>query len=140
MNNSGGKLGSVSCSVESQQETHQQLKITQMEIMRTLSDADAALHLHADTCTSMDPHLNQAIECLQKMRQQLEQLFQFSRESETTTDLQLETIDEFAQSSQSISPETEKGSSDLETELPTLAPLEVPQFDFAMLSDIKFDD
>ena len=74
------------------------------------------------------------------MRQQLEQLFQFSRESETTTDLQLETIDEFAQSSQSISPETEKGSSDLETELPTLAPLEVPQFDFAMLSDIKFDD
>ncbi len=105
-----------------------------------MSDADAALHLHADTCTSMDPHLNQAIECLQKMRQQLEQLFQFSRESETTTDLQLETIDEFAQSSQSISPETEKGSSDLETELPTLAPLEVPQFDFAMLSDIKFDD
>ncbi len=108
-----------------------------------MSDADAALHLHADTCTSMDPHLNQVIECLQKMRQQLEQLFKFSRESDTTTDLQLETIepiDEFAQSSQSISPETEKGSSDLETELPTLAPLEVPQFDFAMLSDIKFDD
>jgi hypothetical protein len=34
MNNSGGKLGSDSCSVESQQETHRQLKITQMEIMR----------------------------------------------------------------------------------------------------------
>ncbi|XP_057365611.1 nuclear receptor-binding factor 2-like [Daphnia carinata] len=136
MNSSGGKIGSVSCSVESQQETQQQLKVTQMEILRTLSEADAALHLHADTCTSMDPHLNQVIECLQKMRQQLEQLFQFSRESDTTTDLQLEAIepiDEFAQSSQSISPETEKGSNDLETELPALAPLEVPHFDFSML-------
>lgn len=103
---------------------------------RTWSDADAALQLHADTCTSMDPHLNQVIECLQKMRQQLEQLFQFSRESDTTTDLQLEAIepiDEFAQSSHSISPETEKETNDLETELPALAPLEVPQFDFSML-------
>lgn len=143
MNSTGGKIESVSCSVESQQDMHQGLKITQMEIMRTLSEADAALHLHADTCTSMDPHLNQLIECLQKMRQQLEQLFQFSRESDTTTDLQLEAIqpvDEFAQSSQSISPEADKGSNDLETELPALAPLEVPQFDFGMLSDIKFDD
>lgn len=77
------------------------------------------------------------------MKQQLEQLFQFSHESNTTRDLQLETIqpvDEFAQSSQSISPEAEKSSNDLETELPALAPLEVPQFDYAMLSNIKFEE
>ena len=160
MNSTGGKIESISCSLESQQDMHQGLKITQMEIMRykkaltnqfmssnllfkrTLSEADAALHLHADTCTSMDPHLNQVIECLQKMRQQLEQLFQFSRESDTTTDLQLDIqpVDEFAQSSQSISPEADKGPNDLEAELPALAPLEVPQFDFSMLSNIKFED
>lgn len=108
-----------------------------------MSEADTALHLHADTCTSMDPHLNQVIECLQKMKQQLEQLFQFSHESNTTRDLQLEAIqpvDEFAQSSHSISPEAEKSSNDLETELPALAPLEVPQFDYTMISNIKFEE
>lgn len=113
-------------------------------LYRTLSEADAALTMHADTCTSMDPHLNQVIECLQKMKQQLEELFQFSHESNTTKDLQLmestHPVQEYAQSSHSISPEAEKSFNDLEMELPVLAPLEVPQFDFAMLSNIKFDD
>ncbi len=37
MNSTGGKIESVSCSVESQQDMHQGLKITQMEIMRYLN-------------------------------------------------------------------------------------------------------
>lgn len=34
MNNSSGKIGSVSCSVESQEDGNQRLKVTQIEIMR----------------------------------------------------------------------------------------------------------
>ena len=78
------------------------------------------------------------------MKLQLEQLFQFSHESNTARDdLQLDAIqpvDEFARSSQSISPETDKSLNDLDADLPALAPLEVPQFDFGMLSNIKFDE
>ena len=91
----------------------------------------------------MDPHLGQVIECLQHLRQQLEQLFQFSHDSDTTTDLQLEAIqpvNEYAQLSHSISPEADKTANDSETELPALAPLEVPKFDFGMLSNIKFEE
>ena len=64
----------------------------------------------------MDPNLSRAIECLQKMRQQLEQLFQFSRISETATDMQIEAaiqpVDVFGQSSQSISPDDDKQPSE----------------------------
>lgn len=107
---------------------------------RTLSEADSALHLHADSCTSMDPNLNQVIEYLHKLKQQLENLFQFSRESNTATDLQIQAaiqpVDDAHSLSQSISPdEGEKRSCDLDAELPALAPLEVPLFDFN-----KFDD
>jgi len=85
----------------------------------------------------MDPNLNQVMECLQKMRQQLEDLFHFSRESNTATDLHLEgaihPVDDDADSMpKSLSPddETDQRSRALESELPVLPPLQVPRFDF----------
>jgi len=133
------KMNSTSGKEMGSQMDTQRLKITQMEIMRTLTEADTALQDHADVCTSMDPNLSHVIECLQKMRQQLEQLFQFSHVSET--DLQIEAaiqpVDIFGQSesiTQSISPDEDKRPS--EAELPTFAPLEKPNFDF----EFKFDD
>lgn len=100
-----------------------------------------ALHLHADSCTSMDPHLSLVIECLNKMKQQLEDLFHFSRESDTATDsvdLQVEdAINPIMEddASKSLYPDVDKRSSDLDVELPALAPLEVPLFDFNNFDD-----
>lgn len=79
------------------------------------------------------------------MKLQLEQLFQFSHDSNTTRDdLQMEAIqpvDESGLSSRSVSTEPDdKTTNDLDVELPALAPLEVPKFDFGMLSDLKFDE
>ena len=80
------------------------------------------------------------MECLQKMRQQLEQLFQFSRVSDTATDMQIEAaiqpVDVFGQSSQSISPDDDKPPSE-DLPLPVFLPLEIPKFDF---DNVKFDD
>lgn len=78
------------------------------------------------------------------MKLQLEQLFQFSHDSNTTRDdLQMEAIqpvDESGLSCRSVSPEPEKTMNDLDLDLPALAPLEVPKFDFGMLTDLKFDE
>ena len=75
------------------------------------------------------------------MKQQLEDLFQFSRESDTATDLQIEGAiqpimeDDVHSPKSSFSPEIDKRSCDLDVELPALAPLQVPLFDFN-----KFDN
>lgn len=90
----------------------------------------------------MDPNLNQAIECLLKLKQQLQQLFHPSvRSDPEITDSQtdaMQPVDDCAPSSPS--PEAVIQLNEQEAELPALAPLAVPQFDFAMLSSVKFDD
>lgn len=87
----------------------------------------------------MDPNLNQVGECLKKMRQQLEQLFQLSRISD---DMQIEAMKPAAEGRYSPSCTSEGDTlNEAEVDLPTLAPLEVPQFDFAtILSDVKLTD
>lgn len=88
----------------------------------------------------MDPNLNQVAECLKRMRQQLEQLFQLSRISDNY-DIQLEAMKPADEGRYSPSLTLdEDNSNETEVDLPTLAPLEVPQFDFAMLSNIKLED
>lgn len=75
------------------------------------------------------------------MRQQLEQLFQFSRVSDTATDMQIDAaiqpVDVFGQSSQSISPDDKPPSEETDLPLPVFLPLEIPKFDF---DNVKFDD
>lgn len=151
------KGNALTQSEESQPPLAENNKVAQMEILRylilyralinseiifffnrTLNEADSALQLHSDCCSSMDPNLNQVAECLRKMRQQLEQLFQLSRISDNS-DMQLEAIKPADEGRYSPS-FTSEGDNLAEADLPTLAPLEVPRFDFAMLSGVKLED
>ena len=105
-----------------------------MKYFRTISNANNALHLHADLCSSVDPNLNQVIELLQKLKDQLEGLFKISLDSNKAIDLPTDKSSNpvcvYAQSPKSLSPITDKGLHEIESDLPALAPLEVPQFDF----------
>ena len=85
------------------------------------------------------------MECHERLEQQLEDLFNCcSSDKETRGTLERNinssSTDHYSQPSVSPSPEEEKGPNMSELELPPLAPLEVPRFDFAMDPATKFDD
>jgi len=114
------------------------MKVLQTDILRTLSEADSALQLHVDNCTSMDPNLSQVVECLHQMRIQLEKLFNVTPEPDKEKDDHTDSthpISDCACSPRSLSPSVDVGLNEMESDLPVLAPLEVPNFDFS----VKFD-
>ena len=110
---------------------------------RTLSEADSALHSHITHCNNPDPGLKQIMECHDKLRQLLEELFIVEEESVSSTDLNAHSSiipalmqDSLSRPPTSVSPDSDRGCNEMteDSELPALAPLEVPQFDF----DVQF--
>lgn len=123
------------------QETHadinSNLKTLQADILRTLSETDCALKLHVDSCTSKDPNLIQVVECLHKLKIQLEKLFHIAPEPDMenihTNPTRLNS--DCTCAPRSLSASVDAGLNEMESDLPVLAPLEVPNFDFS----VKFD-
>jgi len=138
MNSTDEKRSIGTTSQETHADINSSIKVLQTDILRTLSETDSALQLHVDSCTSLDPNLNQVVECLRKMRNQLENLFDITSESDKEEDIHTDpTHPNFdrPRSPRSLSPSVDTGLNETESDLPVLAPLEVPKFDFS----VKFD-
>ena len=89
-----------------------------------MSETDNALQLHMNNCNG-DQNLNDVVECLRKMRNQLEKLFNVAPESDK----------EDLHSNAVLSPSVDTGLNEIESDLPALAPLEMPSFDFSVKLD-----
>jgi len=111
-------------STENQANIDSKMAVMQTEILKTLSETDNALQLHMNNCNG-DQNLNDVVECLRKMRNQLEKLFNVAPESDK----------EDLHSNAVLSPSVDTGLNEIESDLPALAPLEMPSFDFSVKLD-----